>query len=742
MRFRSRALGFYVSITARQRKCVALTALLFLTSLTSGQVSVTTYHNDKGRTGQNLSEPYLKPSNVNTVTFGKLFSVAVDGYVYGQPLVVPGVSIPGKGIHDVVYVVTEHDSVFALDANSNTGSNSQPLWQVSFIDPANGVTTADLHSLLGCDDIIPEVGITSTPVIDTSTGTMYVVAKTVENGTFVQRLHALDITNGIEKFGGPVVIQAQVPGGGSGSALGYLQFDPVYHNQRAALLLQNGFVYIAWGSHCDLHPWHGWVMAYDAQSLRQVGAWVSTPNGIAGGVWQGGDGLAADADSVYFSTGNGTYSLYIGGKDAGDTVLKISPPVAGSFDVIDFFTPFNQDLLRRDDRDLGSGGVMLIPDQPSGSPHPHLLVAGDKEGNAFLIDRDNMGGYSSAADTNLQTLVSISKPIFSTSSWWHNRLFVGSGGKPLQALDFNPSTGLLSTTPSSIASNVLAGRSGTASISANGNSNAIAWVLDNGGSANLASTVLYAYDAANLGTTLYSSKQAGMRDKLGPAVKFTVPTVANGKVYVGTANRVDVLGLFANLVLTAGGGQTGIVALTLPIALRVTATSPDSGNPVAGATLTLSDGGKQGTFSNAAPVTDSTGTASTTYTLPKKAQTVTITVSAPGFTTIKTTESGVAGPPAAIIIKSGNNQIGPPSTRFPNAFVVKVTDQYANAVGGATVNFSDGGAGGTLSPSSVNTNSQGLASTIYTTPPNSGNFKVKAIVSGVSKAAVFSVTVR
>ena len=706
------------------------------------QAQVTTYHNDNARTGQNLSEFYLSPSSVNATAFGKLFSQPVDGYIYAQPLYVPGVTIPEKGVHNVVYVVTEHDGVYAFDADSNTGANSQPLWQLSLINPANGVTTVNMHALLACDDILPEVGITGTPVIDTGSSTMYLVAKTSENGTIVQRLHALDLATGGEKFGGPIVIQAQVPGTGVGSVQGLLTFDTLRQNQRAGLLLQNGLLYVAWGSHCDAPPHHGWIIAYDPGSLGQVALWNASPNSWGGGIWQGGGGLAADSTNVYFATGNGKYALNAGGSDAGDSIVKLSAPAGATFRIADYFTPSDQSVLARFNRDLGSGGVLLLPDQPPASAHQHLLVTGGKEGTLYVIDRDNMGQFSANANQDVQTLAGITTSIFNTPAWWNNNVYLGAGGKPLEALGFNSTFGTLTATPTSVSSNVFQGRSGTPSISANGNTNAIVWALDNGGSGVNKSAILYAYDALNLGSLLYSSKQNVTRDSLGPAVKFSLPTITNGKVYVATQNQLNVLGLMPALSLVTGGGQTAIAGSTLPVALQVKATNPYSGAPISGATITFDDGAANGTLSNPAPVTSAAGLVSTNYTLPKKAQTVTITVNAPGFTSLSLTETATPGPAFQAVVGGGNNQTGPVSTPLPTALAVKVRDQNANGVPGVQVSFTDGGAGGSFSPSQAATDATGYVRTTYTTPPNTGLVKVLGSAAGVKNAAILNVTVQ
>ncbi len=294
-----------------------LLALLFATTFVQAQV--VTQHNDNSRTGQNLSETILNLTNVNVNQFGQLFSQTLDGYVYAQPLYLPNVSIPGQGTHNVVYVATEHDSVYAFDADASLPQ----LWQTSFINPARGITTLS-SSDVGCGDLVPEIGITGTPAIDTTTGTLYVISNTKQNGKFFQQLHALDVTTGKEKFGGPVLINAKVKGTGDGSVNGYVHFDPLKNNQRPGLLLQNGSVYISWASHCDIGPYHGWVMSYDSQTLKQTGVWNSTPNAGLGGFWSGGAGIAADSsNNLYIASGNGMFDVNTGGRDYGDSIIKL-----------------------------------------------------------------------------------------------------------------------------------------------------------------------------------------------------------------------------------------------------------------------------------------------------------------------------------------------------------------------------------------------------------------------------------
>jgi hypothetical protein len=510
--------------------------------LAQAQVSVTTSRNDNSRDGQNLNETILTPDNVNASSFGKLFAHAVNGYVYAQPLYVPNVIIPGLGTHNVVYVATQHDSVYAFDADSKTGLNSSPLWHRSLINPQRGITTVSSGDV-SCTDIVPEIGITSTPVIDTATGTMYLIAKTKENGKFFQRLHALDITTGKERAGSPVIIRAKVKGNGDDSTGGFISFDPLREAQRPGLLLQNNAVYIGWASHCDNGPYHGWVMSYDEATLKQIAVWNSTPNGGLGGVWQSGTGLAADSSfNLFFATGNGTYDGKKGGEDFSDTVVKLAPPLGDRFPLTDWFTPYNQQNLSNGDIDVGSGGVLLLPDQGQGAPHQHLLVQVGKEGSIYLIDRDKMGHFNSSRNHIVQDMENAIGGLWATPAWWNNNVYFGGSDDNLRQYTFDPTKGQLSNGAVSVSATYFGFPGPTPSISANGTSDAILWALQTDDYLS-GSATLHAYDATDIGTELYNSAQNGQRDDPGGAVKFTVPTVANGKVYVPAQQRLTVYGL-------------------------------------------------------------------------------------------------------------------------------------------------------------------------------------------------------
>ena len=528
-----------------------------LASCAQGQgfAGVFTQHNDNARTGQNLNETVLTPANVNSSKFGKLFSYPVDGQVYAQPLYVPNVSIPNQGVHNVLYVATENDTLYAFDAD---GLAPNILWQVSFVNPAHGVTTLNCITLSFECNVWPITGITGTPVIDPNSNTIYVLVRTQESGNSVQRLHALDITTGAEKFGGPVSIAAVVSGTGTGSSHGKVQFSTIHDNHRPGLLLANGNVYIGWAGQA-----HGWVMAYNAQTLAQVAVFNTTPNGTLGGVWQSGNGLATDSlGNIYFSTGDGTFDASTGGKDYGDSLLKTD----ANLNVLDYFTPMDQACrLLPNDLDLGSGGPMILPTQ-AGSFADEVIEAGkggspcDLFGSTYavpiyLVNRDNMGTYHPSGDQNIETVEGTIHGYWSNPAYWqgpaseyvyYSGMTTESGGGDYlkQYTLFN---GLLSSSPIAQSQNLFPVGS-TPSISANGTSNGILWAVERKDIlSSLPGTkpaILYAYNAANASQVLYNSAQnKQLRDQGGCANKFNVPTIANGKVYVGTQNELDVFGI-------------------------------------------------------------------------------------------------------------------------------------------------------------------------------------------------------
>ena len=515
---------------------------------------VFTWHNNLARDGSNSHEFALTKSNVKTATFGKLFSCSVDGVVYAQPLWVPGVTVNGAK-HNVVLVATAHDTVYAFDADQTPCAT---LWHANLIDSAHGATSGETSvpngDVGGSSDIQPEIGIIGTPVISPSLNTFYAVTKSEgPSGTFHQRLHALDLSTGNEKSGAPANISGSVPGEGYDSSNATVTFNVRSHHQRPGLALVNGVVYATFASHGDGDPYHGWILGYDAASLASVAIYNFTPNGSRGGIWMSGAAPAADsANALYLSTGNGTFnrdSSSAPNTDLGDSVVRLA--TSAGLSSSDWFTPFNQADLEAADRDLGSSGVVLLPDQASGTAH--LLVTGGKEGRLYLLDRDSMGHYcdscsSSSGDTNTVQSFSATSALFGTPAFWNNGLYVSGLSDQLLVYTFNSSTGKFETAPSSQTPTTFSFPGVTPSISSQGTSNGIVWALDtsqygppknSGGPA-----VLHAYDATDLSVELWNSSQAASnRDRAGNAVKFSVPTVANAKVYIGTRNTVDVYGL-------------------------------------------------------------------------------------------------------------------------------------------------------------------------------------------------------
>jgi len=551
-----------------QTKCtfVCLVELLEARRLLS--VNVLTWHNDQARTGLNSDETLLTPGNVNQSSFGKLFSYPVDGQVYAQPLYVSKLAIPGKGTHDVVFVATEHDSVYAFDADSD-GADGGLLWHVSLGSPAT--TPSPYIGYNNYGTISPFIGITGTPVIDPSTDTMYVDAFTNDaTGVYTHQIHALDITTGADKMM-PALVAATFPGNGPGGDGTTLSFTATRQMQRPALTLLNGTLYVAYGSYGDTDPYHGWVLSFDPATLQLQSVFNTTPNNLTpqsahpgeGAIWQAGAGLASDASNLYAMVGNGDFDASLG--DYGDSFIKLS--TANGLAIGDYFTPQNQQALADADEDLGSAGPMVLPDSVGSADHPHLLVGCGKQGLIYLIDRDNMGQYSTADEVVQE--VSLGPGAWSNPAYFNGRVYFHASGDVLKA--FSISDGALSTTPVARGSVSYNYPGATPSISSDGNAAGIVWEVRSGG-------VLHAYDATTL-AELYNSSQAGTRDRLGSYVKFTLPTIADGKVFVATANSVAVFGLYQN-VITAGGSDT--ITLKKDGNVIAWALTSDSGAPQAG----------------------------------------------------------------------------------------------------------------------------------------------------------------
>ncbi len=537
-------------------------------------VPVLTWRYDLTHAGQNTSETALTPANVNVSTFGKLFSVKVDSTVYAQPLYVPELMMNDGLEHNVLFVATENDSIYAFDADSNSGANAKPIWQASLLTAAYGAAagaTAVPWEDTGSPDVAPTVGITGTGTIDPATNTMYLVAATKENGIYFSRLHAINILTGAEQPNSPVVITATVTGTGNGSSGGQLTFSPLWENQRTALDYYNGYVYFGYGAHGDNGPWHGWLFAYNAKTLAQSAALCLSPNGFGAGVWQSGAGMPIDdiatGGRMFVATGNGTHSTYppfSGSTELGNSIVVLNL-ANGGLTATDAFTSFNYLFLNTWDYDQGSGGVLMIPDQQGANPH--ILVEEGKEGRILVLNRDHLGGYAAGAASNtniLQDLPNETKGLWSTPAYWNGNVYIwgsgdtGAGGDVPRLFELNG--GVLNAKPSSQSTIVSQHPGASFSVSSNGTQNGIAWALRSDQFNTHGAGVLYAWDATDLTTPLYESDTNSARDAAGAANRFSIPIVTNGNVYVAANGSVDVYGLFndeplaAAPVMTPNGG--------------------------------------------------------------------------------------------------------------------------------------------------------------------------------------------
>ncbi len=528
---------------------------------------VYTYHNDLGRDGANTQEYALTTSTVKSSTFGKLFSCSVDGAIYAQPLWVANLTI-NSAKHNVIFVATQHESLYAFDADANP---CVPLWTVSLIDNTHGGSASETSvpsgpgGLVGSGNngaIAPEVGVTGTPVIDPSTNTLYVVSKSVNQSgpTFYQRLHAIDITTGNEKFGGPANITSSITFPGTGDGGSTDSFNAKQEFQRPGLALVNGIVYVAWASHDDIQPYYGWVVSFNASTLAVKNVLNVSPNVQYGGIWMGGGAPSADANNnLYLITGNATFDATNGSapnNDYGDSFLQLSTGLT----VSSYFAPSDELYDGTNDNDLGAGGAAVVLNLTSGTLK-HLVIGGGKDGVLYLLNGDNMGGLG---DSNARQDFSIGNGIFATGAFWNNNFYIAGISGPLSSYSFNSSTNLFNTSIVSQSSISYGYPGATPSVSSTGSSHGIVWALDNtsyctNGSPSCGPAVLHAYDATNLSIELWNSGNVS-GDAAGNAVKFTVPTVANGKVYVGTrgnntggafgstsvSGELDVYGLLPN----------------------------------------------------------------------------------------------------------------------------------------------------------------------------------------------------
>jgi hypothetical protein len=582
------------------------------------------HHNDGARTGANLNETSLNTTNVTVSQFGKKFTRAVDGKIFAQPLYVSVVNMGALGTHNVVYVATEQNSLYAFDADDPNAS--APLWQDNFGTPVPAVDTGEAN------DVSPVIGITGTPVIDVATQTIYCVASTKEGSSYVQRLHALDLATGAEKFGGPVVIAGSVSGTGDGSSGGTLAFDALRHMNRAALLLLNGYVYIAFGSHGDNPPFHGWLFGYSAGTLQQTAIFNTTPNGWGGAIWQSGQGIAADdAGNLYVETGNGAFDMNVGGRSCGGCFIKLSTP---SLTVLDWFAPYNQATYNSTDYDIGNSGPLLIPGT-------NLIEGGAKDGNIYVLDRTSLGHFQSGSNSQIVATLQVTfgDPMHSGPVYWNSpdhgplvyswhqhdtlKAFNLVNGAFPTALDSSGLTKVFATSTMSASS----GGGGALTVSANGNAagTGIVWASHQISST---SSILRAFDASNISHELWDSQQNQARDDVGVWGKWVPPTVANGKVYLATnSNQLSVYGLLnvppptvsavgptsgqlnggTNITITGAGfaagasvsvGGVAASGVTVASATSITATTPAHAVGAVSVTVRNLDG-QSGTLASA-----------------------------------------------------------------------------------------------------------------------------------------------
>ena len=530
---------------------IAATTTLTLTRCSSASegVSVTTYHYDNMRSGVQAKETILTPSNVLSGSFGKLFTLTVDGQVYAQPLIVAKLQMSDGISHDVLFIATEHDTVYAFDADN---ASTQPFWSTSLL--AAGETTVPAGDT-GSQDVSPEIGISGTPVIDPQQGVLYVVAKSkaIVNGqaTYSQRLHALGLLDGKEMLNGPTLINASLAGNAVGAVNGIATFDQLRSHQRSALALINGTVWVAFASHGDQGIYHGWLLGYNSTDIsQQTQLFDNTPNGWLGGIWMAANGPSTDSSGdIYLTAGNGDYDATK--SNYGASSVRLRPGITtpnGTVKVIDSFTPSDKDYENSYDWDMGVMGSVILPDQTG--PIPHLLITADKLGETYVINRDNFGGYDPMANHVVQTFLAGPNNLHQNGVFFNNTLYFSSDNAPMYAYTFNPTTEQFMTTPSSATAQVymctgcyVGGSAPT--ISANGTSNGILWTIDATSFNVPGPGILHAYDPTDLTHELYNSTQS-TGDQAPNAIKFTTPVVANGRVYVGANGAVAVYGLLNN----------------------------------------------------------------------------------------------------------------------------------------------------------------------------------------------------
>jgi hypothetical protein len=710
------------SVTTVRNLCQTLLLVsVALLSSSFAQVPFPTSRNDNSRTGANTSETLLTPANVNKNSFGHLFSTPVDYVVMAQPLFMPNVTIPGQGIHNVVYVVTQADSVYAIDAD-----NGAQLWYASML---NGGTTATGTNLPCEYGGFHQEGIISTPVIDPNNNTIYLVAKSVLNGLVRHDIHALDITTGNERPGSPVQIVAQ-----STSNKGHVTtFNSLHQKNRPGLLLSNGTLYMGFGSNGCNDSNSGWVLSYDAASLTQLGVFNTSPDFGLTSIWQAGTGLAADVTGNLFvetAESGVPYDVPSGGQTFCNSVLKLTAGLV----LDDYFTPWNVAYLNSHDFDLSSTGALILPDQDG--PFIHELVASGKQGVVYVLNRDNMGMYAPNDSQIIQEFPLIPGSTvdvqFGSPAYWNNNVYFAPDAASIRAYPL--SAGLLGEP---IRTTGKFEGSHSPSISANGTSNGILWVLTG---------QLLAFDAGNLKLLYGSNQAANARDKLPPIGHFITQTVSNGKVYVATQNSLEAYGLFQSVSVTGGGAQTGTIGTALPAPIQIHAANPYNGQSDVGTTVNFSDGCTKigaitcGSFNPTSAITDVNGNAATTYTLPLKVGTYTVTFSGIGFSNATTTATATSVTPSRMIAYGGAKQTGVAGTNLAKQIVAQAQDVFKNGVPGVTVNFRANN-GGIPNPASAVTDATGLARTTLQLPTVPATVTVTASAAGLKNVTFVETSV-
>ena len=666
----------------------------YMTAQTPTPVPVLTWRYDLTHSGANTQETALNPANVASNAFGKLFSLKVDDRVFAQPLYVPALKMSDGQVHDVLFVATENDSIYAFDADVK----GNPIWHVSLLDAAHGATSGATPvpqaDVAPSEDIGPNIGITGTPAIDPATNTMYVVSNTKENGQYYSRLHAINIVTGAEQPNSPVEIKATVAGTGDGSSGGQVSFDPLWTNQRAALDYYNGHVYIAYSSHGDISPYHGWLFSYDTTTMKQAGAICLSPNDNGASIWGAGAGLPIDTSTnkLFVVTSNGDRNTpFKSTSDYGESVVAFNI-ANGQLAPVDEWTTYNYKELNTPDNDLGSGGLLMLPDQPGS--YPHEILAAGKEGRVSILNRDNLGGLASGSNsTAIQDFVingiEAGQGFWSTAAYWNGNVYDWAGGDPdgnipNVGMQFTLSNGQLNTTPKSETTFTSAFPGVTFAVSSNGTQNGIVWCVkvdqfDSSGPA-----VLYAFDADDLSNVLYESDK-NSNDTAGPANKFSVPVVTNGKVYFAAKGEVDVYGLL--------NAQQTTAAPTI---------NPDGGTFATAQSVTLSSATNSAqifyTMDGSTPTT-----ASTQYTGPitvSKDLTINAMATAPGYL-----ESGVTTAAFTFTGQVPTPTVSPAPGTYMNAQTVTLADADASAKIYYTIDGSTPSAASTLYTSPLNVSS-------------------------------------